>query len=141
MRKYRDYTDEDVINAAREVKSMSQLLGKLNLIKAGGNFANMKSTLQKLKVDCSHWTGQAWNKDQQLKDWSEYSKVANLKRHLVKKRGHSCENCKNDLWLDKPIPLEVHHIDGDRTNNELINLSLLCCNCHSLTENWRNKKK
>ena len=32
-------------------------------------------------------------------------------------------------------PLEVHHIDGDCTNNAEENLQLLCPNCHSLTPN------
>ena len=45
-------------------------------------------------------------------------------------------------WISgekKKIPLEVHHLDGDRMNNELSNLQLLCPNCHALTENWRGK--
>ena len=28
--------------------------------------------------------------------------------------------------------LEVHHVDKDPTNDELDNLIILCCNCHSL---------
>lgn len=30
-------------------------------------------------------------------------------------------------------PLEIHHIDGDASNNRPENLDLLCPNCHSLT--------
>ena len=37
------------------------------------------------------------------------------------------------------IPLQVHHIDGDCTNNKEENLQLLCPNCHSLTETFGNK--
>ena len=46
-----------------------------------------------------------------------------------------------ESWLDhnKPIPLEVHHKDGDHLNNELDNLMLLCSNCHAFTENYRGK--
>lgn len=33
------------------------------------------------------------------------------------------------------MPLEVHHIDGNCTNNKEENLQLLCPNCHSLTPN------
>ena len=39
------------------------------------------------------------------------------------------------------IPLEVHHIDGDCTNNKEENLQLLCPNCHSLTENFGSRNK
>lgn len=58
-------------------------------------------------------------------------------------RGHKCEICFNSSWLNKPINLEVHHIDGDNTNNELKNLQLLCPNCHSYTDNYgiKNKKQ
>lgn len=37
------------------------------------------------------------------------------------------------------IPLELHHIDGDRFNNNLENLQILCYNCHALTNNFRQK--
>jgi hypothetical protein len=140
-RKYRNYSDEDVIKYAKEVFSISGLLRKLDLVIAGGNFAHMKKTLQRLEVDTSHWTGAAWSKDQQLKDWQDYSKAANLKKHLLLKYKNTCQKCNLTIWQDEPIPLEVHHLDGDRTNNELENLDVLCCNCHAQTGNWRNKKR
>jgi len=141
MRKYREYTDKDVIKFAKQVTSLAQLLKKIDLKVAGGNYAHMKKTLQRLNVDCSHWKGQGWNKDQQLKDWSSYSRASNIKPHLIKRRGHKCEKCKLEEWIGKPIPLEIHHKNGDRTNNEYNNLELLCCNCHALSKNWRNKKR
>lgn len=141
MRKYRQYTDEDVIHSSKEVKSVAQLLRKLNLKEAGGNYAHIKKTLQRLKINTDHWTGQAWNKGQQQKNWSEYSKVGHLKKHLIKHKGHKCENCGLTKWQKQTIVLEVHHEDGNRTNNEVSNLKLLCCNCHALTHNWRNKNK
>lgn len=50
-----------------------------------------------------------------------------------------CECCGNSIWNGKKIPLEVHHIDGNKTNNNLDNLLLLCPNCHALTETYRGK--
>lgn len=141
MRKYKEYTDKDVINYSKEVFSIAQLLKKLNLKEAGGNYANMKKTLQRLKINTDHWTGQGWSKGQQKKDWSEYSKVGHFKKHLINKKGHKCENCGLTKWQKQSIVLEVHHEDGDRTNNDFSNLKLLCCNCHALTHNWRNKNK
>jgi len=140
MRKYRDYTDNDVIEYAKEVYSIAELLRKLNLKEAGGNYANIKRLIQKLNINTSHWTGQAWNKDQQLKDWSKYTRANNLKKHLIKKRGNICEICGNSMWLGKQLHLEIHHIDGDKTNNDINNLQLLCPNCHSQTHNWRKPK-
>jgi len=140
MRKYREYSDQDVINYSKEVNSIAQLLGKLNLKQAGGNFANMKRLLQKLNIKTDHWKGQAWNKGQQLKDWSKYASFKHFRKHLLKKRDFKCESCNRKTWNKKQIPLEIHHIDGDRTNNKLDNLKILCCNCHATTETWRKPK-
>ena len=52
---------------------------------------------------------------------------------------HRCEYCGLTTWLDKPIPLELHHKDGDRTNNTLENFVLLCPNCHAFTDSYRGK--
>lgn len=52
-----------------------------------------------------------------------------------------CEQCENSIWNGKPIPLELHHVDGNRFNNELENLQILCPNCHTLTPNYGNRKR
>ena len=52
---------------------------------------------------------------------------------------HKCECCGLETWLGKPIPLEVHHKDGDRSNNDISNFELLCPNCHAFTDSYRGK--
>lgn len=66
-----------------------------------------------------------------------------IKRYLMEIHNNKCEKCG---WGEKHpvtgnVPLEVHHIDGDCTNNLFENLQLLCPNCHSLTENFGSKNK
>ena len=39
------------------------------------------------------------------------------------------------------IPIELEHIDGNNTNNELSNLKLLCPNCHSLTATYKGANR
>ncbi|MBR5604248.1 MAG: HNH endonuclease [Bacteroidales bacterium] len=52
---------------------------------------------------------------------------------------HECEMCKRTTWNGQPIPLELHHIDGDRFNNVIENFQLLCPNCHALTDSYRGR--
>jgi 5-methylcytosine-specific restriction endonuclease McrA len=140
LNKPKNYNDEDIIRISKQVKSMAGLLKALGLKPVGGNYSNMKRKLQKLNLNCEHWTGQLWSKGERLKDWSNYTKAITSKTHLIKERGHKCETCHNQFWLNKLIVLEIHHIDGNKTNNEYDNLKLLCPNCHSCTDNWRNRK-
>ncbi len=54
---------------------------------------------------------------------------------------HQCESCGLKEWLGKPIPLELHHIDGNHFNNTIENFQLLCPNCHAFTDSYRGKNK
>jgi hypothetical protein len=62
-----------------------------------------------------------------------------VKNYLILRRGYKCECCKLDVWMDQKMPLTVHHIDGDASNNHPDNIQLLCWNCHSLTDNYGSK--
>ena len=64
-----------------------------------------------------------------------------LRLYLLNTRDYICEICKLTTWLDKPIPLQMDHIDGNHTNNNPNNLRLICPNCHSLTPNFGAKNR
>jgi 5-methylcytosine-specific restriction endonuclease McrA len=46
----------------------------------------------------------------------------------------------SSLQKSKPLIKHVDHINGNRTDNRLENLQILCPNCHSQTETfaWKN---
>jgi DNA-directed RNA polymerase subunit RPC12/RpoP len=53
-----------------------------------------------------------------------------------------CNKCSNDgVWMDNPITLELHHINGNNKDNREDNLEFLCPNCHTQTPNSRGKKR
>jgi Zn finger protein HypA/HybF involved in hydrogenase expression len=63
-----------------------------------------------------------------------------IKRYLFELHDSKCQGCGWGVvnpYTNK-VPLEVEHIDGDSQNNKFENLKLLCPNCHSLTETWKN---
>lgn len=67
--------------------------------------------------------------------------TSKLHKRLLKEgfKEHKCEKCGNSEWNGRPIPLELHHKDGIRTNHSLSNLMLLCPNCHAQTDNFKAK--
>ena len=50
-----------------------------------------------------------------------------------------CAMCGISRWLDGEVPLQLDHKDGNKDNNNLKNLRLLCPNCHALTPQYRLK--
>ena len=103
----------------------------------------LKKMYEKLELDTSHFKGHGWNAGNY--DYSLFTKGENKKggktlaAPLITLRGQKCECCGITEWLGNPIKLEVHHLDGDRLNNELENLELLCSNCHAYTETYCRK--
>lgn len=131
---------EKMQELANKVFSLSGLIKSIGYPTcAGGTAGVVKKYLKLYNINTDHWTGQGWNKGMRMKDWSNYSGHQNVKKQLIKERGIVCESCKLKEWLDLKIPIEIHHIDGDRTNNTPTNLQLLCPNCHSITDNWRGR--
>src|SRR5205807_8001623 len=47
-----------------------------------------------------------------------------------------CESCGLTVWRDRPLTMALHHVNGDRHDNRLQNLQLLCPNCHSQTDTF-----
>lgn len=129
---------------------------KFNL--TGANYKTVHQYVKSFNLDTSHWTGQAHNKGKKnystkriplkeiLKKESTYSNNSNLKRRLIEEGfiEEKCKECGIDpVWKGKKLVLILDHIDGDNTNNERINLRLLCPNCNSQQSTFagRNKKR
>lgn len=135
------YTDEQLLEIIKKVKSIAGMLRALELRPAGGNYDTIRNLLKRLNADTSHWTGQGWSIGFQHKDLEDYNRPASVKVHVIDKQGYSCKECGLKEWRDKEITLELEHIDGDRFNHKMSNLCLLCPNCHSQTKTWRGRNK
>jgi hypothetical protein len=73
--------------------------------------------------------------------WTEVSK--RVKVYLFNKYNKRCAICgwgKINPYTGT-IPLEVEHIDGNPYNTSPDNVTLLCPNCHSLTQTYRGANK
>lgn len=147
------YSDEEFIKIVKESLSIAAICRVMNMKPAGGNYRTLKTRIKELSLNTSHFTGQGWNIGDRyvqvkqgipLKDilvpYSTFS-VSHLSKRLLKEgiKENRCESCDLDTWLDEPIKLELHHIDGVSTNHSIENLLMLCPNCHSYTDNYRGK--
>jgi 5-methylcytosine-specific restriction endonuclease McrA len=136
--KWRVIPIEQIKQAVKESNSLFELARKLGYPSpGGGTIESLHRMIKEYNLDTSHFAGQGWRKEKY--DYDTFTHFSFKKNGstsalpLIKLRGRKCEKCGLETWLNQPINLEVHHIDGDRTNNSLDNLMLLCPNCHSYT--------
>jgi hypothetical protein len=152
MGQYRNYTDADFIEAWTTSGSIRQVLGKLGLVEAGGNYACAKKRADALGLTKEHMHGQSWNKGKKVgpkRPVEEYlSNQRPIQSYKLKNRllaeglkQHKCECCGISEWNGQPAPIELDHIDGNRYNNIIENLRILCPNCHAQTDTYRGKNK
>lgn len=124
----RKYTREQVLKCIEGSKTPSECLSKLGVPPIGGNYPMLYNLLKWYNISVPFRIGATRVK-------------SNLKKKLINDRGHKCEMCLNTEWLEDPIPLELHHIDGNPDNNVDSNLMLLCPNCHAKTDNYKSKNR
>lgn len=72
---------------------------------------------------------------------SKYS-TQTVKRRILQENvlEYCCAKCPNKgEHNNKPLTLQLHHINGKNKDHRLSNLEFLCPNCHSQTENYAGK--
>jgi len=149
--KRRKWTESQLKKAVAKSTSFRQVLYKLELKEAGGNYAQIKKYIKEYNLNIKHFKGRGWSKGLAL----PFKPKVSLKKILVKgsdfqsyklknrllREGLKPKHCEECGWSKRAEngrpPLELHHINGDARDHRLSNLKILCPNCHSLKANYR----
>lgn len=142
------YTKEILEPIVQSSFSYREVMRKLGLGDDGGH----KKLREQISLcDTSHFQGQSWSRGRNLprKTNEQFFVKGSLTsswsiRNALFSRGikeKKCESCDGIEWCGKPIPLEVHHKNGDSTDNRLENLEILCPNCHYFTDTYKTKNR
>ncbi len=155
MPKNRSWSKEQLIVAVKNGRSVRGVLIELGLVPAGGNYEQVKRQISELNLSTAHFTGMGWNVGLTFKPKIEAPletllvENSNIQSYKLKARlfktGIKRPQCELCGWeqrsLDGRIPVELDHINGNRQDNRLENLRILCPNCHSLQPTHRGKNK
>lgn len=156
----RPYTKEWLEELCAESYSYAEVLSKAGRKNnSGGNQQRLKKKIEEFNIDVSHFTGKRWydapnkqcnfcNVSQEKYTLEEvFCKNSPVTQRVLrgyverhKMLNYKCVNCGCDgNWQNGIISLEIDHIDGDNSNNEISNLRYLCPNCHALTDTYRGR--
>jgi hypothetical protein len=137
--------DADIVKKViAESFSIREVAIKLNISQNGSMYPAFKEYVREHDLCIDHFLGKRANSGIRYhgKTYTRFEDIksnSSRKRWLIKERGHNCQICKNMTWLSDPIPLELHHIDGNSDNATIENLLLICPNCHAKTDTYKGK--
>lgn len=147
------YSKEILEGFVKDSLSVAEVIRKLGLKQTGGNNSHINRRISDYGIDTSHFTGKFHNKGKKIPVLKSNEilvfdrlngrreKAAVLRRALIKAGvEEKCQICGLlPVWNNKPLVLQVDHINGDGTDNRKENLRFLCPCCHSQTENFGAK--
>ena len=128
--------------------SLREVCIKAGIVATTGNYNTLKRIIKENNLDITHFKRQNGGNNTSHKIEFYLKKDSNissfkLKNKLFKEglKEQKCECCGLSEWMGQPIKLELHHINGNNTDNRLENLQILCPNCHSYTDNYGGKNQ
>ena len=152
MKRCQEFSREELQNFCNNSESYRDLARHLGYSPDGGStIAMIKEIIKEYQLNVSHFNGKGHTKNKgRIRTSTEQylnNKVRitsyNLRNRLLRDGifEYRCCSCGLSEWLGNPIPLELHHKDGNKHNNSLDNLELRCPNCHYFTETYKSKNR
>lgn len=133
-------------------RSIAEVARRMSLDPTNGSVhRRLRDRITDLGLPVSGLAGQGWARGRErpdrprtplteilVRDSPYRGGSVRLRERLVAEglREARCALCGVSRWLGRPAPLQLDHIDGDHRNNELVNLRILCPNCHAQTPTY-----
>jgi len=150
--KNKRYDKESFTEIVLNSNNLSDVAKNLGLKPFCGNRNTIKKYIRLYDLDTSHFRiryeirkSRKKSLDDIMISGSTYN-TTNLKERLYDEglKERICEKCGQDEnWNGEKMSLILDHINGDNTDNRLINLRIVCPNCNATlpTHGGKNKKQ
>ena len=150
-----NYTKEELEEAVKKSFNIGQVVKELSGAISGGRYRTTRKYIELWNIDISHFdpnhrhkkTGDAVAtplEDILVENSTYRGKGQQIKNKLLREGifEDTCVECNiSNIYNNKPIVLQLDHINGDHSDNRIENLRILCPNCHTQTKTWGNKKR
>jgi hypothetical protein len=147
---YSAYSEEELREVIACCKNYKDILQTLQLNMFYHKY--LKKFVEENNIDISHFKQGLACFERKIKIQDKLVKgdkhvgSADIKAYLVKNNlvENKCSVCNlPPVWNNKPLTLQLDHINGDHFDNRVENLRLICPNCHTQTETFtgRNNAK
>jgi len=137
----RKVPDNELLKIAKNSKSFTDCLLRVNGNAGGGSYYFYKKRLEKLNFDFSIYKNLnriplfLVRSNQEAIQRKRGYRIRREKLHLYLKYNnveYKCSKCGICEWEGKNLLLHIHHKDENSQNNKLDNLCYLCPNCHNI---------
>jgi hypothetical protein len=149
-KKHRFFSDEEIIQAAKN---------NLSVTAAAASLGIRYDTFRKHATRLGVFNPNPGRKNLKRAQSEYLKRIVPLKEILQGKHPHyqrrgiikklfeaglkenKCEICGITEWNNRPIKMQLDHVDGNTYNHLFCNLRMICPNCHSQTDTFCGKNK
>jgi|SaaInlLV_10m_DNA_4_1040232.scaffolds.fasta_scaffold05059_5 transposase-like protein len=141
--------------AVTQNTTVAGVLRQLGRAAVGTSYKKVHAEVARLGLDTSHWKGLGHGTSYSPKKipWGEIlildspHKITHKRKKALLREGFLTEKCAMcgmpPLWKGAYLGLRLDHINGNRTDNRIGNLRMVCPNCDSQLPTYcgRNKRR
>lgn len=152
-----ELSEDEFISLIRNSNNKAEVLFKLgySVKENSWGYTLLRKRMEELHLNGTEFKGRSGFKDKV----NESLKLENVDKILCENSPHTravikrfvlknnlipykCSCCGNEgMWLDKPLSLQLDHINGNCSDHRLENLRWLCPNCHVQTSTHGSKNE